>query len=84
MTQNQKLINLLENELIPELEDYIDDLFELIAANKGGDETQEELTESRELHKEYQELLADAHSGDMDEAECAELIEELMSVYGEE
>jgi len=84
MTNNQKLILLLQNEVIPELEDHMDDLFEKIASNKGAKKYQEELQEVRDLHKDFKEILEDAMSGDMDDDECAEVIEEIMDMFDSE
>jgi len=77
-TKKEELIELLENVLIPDLEDYMDDLFEVIASSKEKDpETEAELTETREIYQDFQEILEDASSGEMDEEECAEVLEEL-------
>lgn len=83
MTQKEILIDLLENEFIPELEEYMDELFALIADKKSTDETVAELEETRELYKEFQELLEDARADEMDEEECREVIEELQSIFEE-
>ena len=83
MTNNEKLIDLIQNQMIPDLEAYMDDLFEEIASKKGTKETEAELEETRTLYREFQELLEDAQSGEMDEEECAEIIQEILEL-GEE
>ncbi len=80
MTNNEKLIDLIQNQMMPELEAYMDDLFELIASKKGTQETETELEETRSLYRDFQEILEDAQSGDMDEEECAELISEILDM----
>lgn len=84
MSNNEKLIALIEERMMPDLEAYMDDLFELIASKKGTKETETELGETRSLYRDFQEILEDARSGEMDEAECAELIEEILAFGDEE
>ena len=84
MTNNQKLILLLEKEMIPDLEDYMDKLFEKIASKKSSKEDTDELEETRELHKDLKEILEDAKTGDMDENECGEIIDEIMELFDQE
>ena len=83
MTNNEKLIDLIQNQMIPDLEAYMDDLFEEIASKKGTKETEAELEETRTLYRDFQELLEDALSGEMDEEECAEIIQEILDMGGE-
>jgi hypothetical protein len=61
----------------------MDDMFELIASKKGTKETEAELEETRSLYRDFQEILEDAQSGEMDEAECGELINEILDEEGE-
>ena len=77
MTQRQTLQALLEETVLPEIEDYIDDLFELIASKKDTQEDRVELEETREVYREFQDLLSDVVNGDMDEDECREIIAEI-------
>ncbi len=77
MTQRQTLQALLEETVLPEIEDYIDDLFELIASKKDTQEDRDELEETREVYREFQDLLSDVVNGDMDEDECREIIAEI-------
>ena len=83
-SKKDELIQLLENVLIPDLEDYMDDLFEVIASKKTKDpEAEAELAETREVYQDFQEILQDAANGEMDEAECAEVLEELREMMEE-
>ena len=43
MSIQKELENLIKNEVLVEIEDYIDELFEIIAAKKEDDEIKEEL-----------------------------------------
>ena len=84
MTNNEKLIDLIQNQMLPDLEAYMDDLFEEIASKKGTKETEAELEETRTLYRDFQELLEDAQSGEMDEEECEEIIQEILALGEEE
>ena len=45
MTIQEELENLIKNEVLVEIEDYIDELFEIIASKKEDDDTKEELSQ---------------------------------------
>ncbi len=77
----EELRHLLAEALLPDLEEAIDDLFETIADAKNADErAKEEYRELQELKTALEELLEDLHEGEVDEAECAELFEELRAM----
>ena len=77
-TKAQELTELLKEEVIPEIEDYMDELFERIAnEKKASPEDKEEYEELREMRDSFREMLLDVESGEMDEEECAEVIEEI-------
>lgn len=85
MTNAQELKKLLEEEVIPEIEEYMDDIFELIADKKSTKEDEEELEETRALRDDFREMLEDLEADEIDEEECGEIIEELMEMRtGEE
>jgi uncharacterized protein (UPF0305 family) len=79
MAPNAKeLAELLREEIIPEIEEYMDELFEKIATvKKASAEDKSEYEELRELRDNFLEMLKDVEEGDMEEAECAELIDEI-------
>lgn len=73
-----QLAHLLREEIIPEIEEYLDELFEKIATEKKASaEDKAGYEELRELRDNFAEMLRDVEEGDMDETECAELIDEL-------
>jgi uncharacterized protein (UPF0305 family) len=79
MAPNAKeLAELLREEIIPEIEEYMDELFEKIATvKKAGPEDKSEYEELRELRDNFLEMLKDVEEGEMEETECAELIDEI-------
>lgn len=77
MTKAQALKKMLIEEVIPEVEDYMDDIFELIATKKATSEDEEELDEVRDMRDEFKEMVAEIDNDELDEDECAEIIAEL-------
>ena len=81
MNAIQELETMLQEEVLPELEHYIDDLFEKIADTKSATlEDKEALKEMQELRDDFKQMLTDLQSGDMQEDECEEIIEELIAM----
>ena len=78
MTKTEKLIDLLNNDIIPEIEDVIDGLFELINdAKTATDEVKQELQELQELKTEFKVMLEEAMTGELEEEEAGEILEEI-------
>lgn len=80
MTNAQILKNMLTEEVIPEVEDYMDDIFELIATKKATPEDEEELDEVRDMRDEFKEMITELENDEIDEDECAEIISELKAM----
>jgi len=78
MTQSEKLEELLTKSVIPDLDERLDEIFEEIADNKEATEdAKEEIEELREFKADLQDILEDIATGDIDEDECRELIEDI-------
>jgi hypothetical protein len=87
MADCEALKRLLELELIPDLEEAIDELFETVAdAKRADDAVKEEYGELQELRSAFIDLLHDLEAGEVNEEECMEIYEELsdMASDGEE
>lgn len=80
MTNAQELKKMLEEEVIPEIEEYMDEIFELIADKKSTKEDEAELEEVRALRDDFREMLEELEADEIDEEECGEIIEELMAM----
>ena len=63
--------------MLVEIEDYIDELFEIIASKKEDEDTKEELIQMQEMKKDFEEMLLDLIHGDIDDEECEEIIAEI-------
>lgn len=87
MTKTEQLVDLLNNDIIPEIEDVIDGLFELINdAKTATAEVKQELQELQELKTEFKVMLEEALTGDLEEDEAEEILAEIeeMRAEGEE
>jgi len=78
MTKTEELIDLLNNDIVPEIEDVIDGLFELINdAKTATEEVKQELQELQELKTEFKVMLEEAMTGELEEDEAQEILEEI-------
>jgi len=75
---NKKLKELLEDVVMPDIEDAIDDIFEEIATNKNASQNEEdELEEFQEMRKEFTAILEDINNDELELDECRELLNEI-------
>ncbi|SFV58856.1 hypothetical protein MNB_SV-12-1382 [hydrothermal vent metagenome] len=81
MKITKKLRNLLTLEIIPDLEEAIDDMFSMIEkAKMASIADKEELGELQEMHSECKDIVDEIDSGDMLEDEAEEILKELMEI----
>ena len=84
MTNAEKLKNLLELEIIPDLEAAIDELFTVIDKSKNATKEQkEDLEEMREMRTECFAIVEEIKRDELDEEEATELLEELVDMKTE-
>jgi len=84
MQNSEKLKNFLTLEIIPDLEEAIDEMFSMIEkAKMASIADKEELQELQEMHAECKDIVAEIEAGDMLDEEAAELLEELMDMKTE-
>ncbi|UFH59751.1 restriction endonuclease subunit S domain-containing protein [Sulfurovum mangrovi] len=85
MTSAEKLKNLLELEVIPDLEVAIDELFEQIDKAKSASKEQKaDLEELREMRTECFAIVEELNRDELDEDEIEELLAELVEMKTEE
>ncbi|KFN40302.1 MAG: hypothetical protein JU82_03880 [Sulfuricurvum sp. MLSB] len=76
-----QLKHLIQNELIPDVEEHIDDIFESIASQKDASpQERAQLEDMQALRDEYKELLSEINGGQIDEEEAEQLYTELTSM----
>ncbi|MEA3352594.1 MAG: hypothetical protein U9Q33_02085 [Campylobacterota bacterium] len=82
---NLKLKKLIEDVVLPDIEDHMDHIFEQIANNKSSnDQLNDELAQMQEMRKEFQEILTEIDENSLDNDECTELYEDIMEMIKEE
>ena len=84
MSIQKELEDLIKNEVLIEIEDYIDELFEIIASKKEDENTKEELKDMQEMKKDFEDMLMDLSNGELDDEECKEIIEEIHDMLKED
>ncbi len=85
MTSADKLKNLLELEIIPDLEVAIDELFAAIdKAKNASKEQKEDLEEMREMRTECFAIVEEIKRDEIDEEEAEALLLELMDMKTQE
>ena len=84
MQNSQKLINLLENEVIPDIKEYIDVLFSKIASKNYLDEDKTNLKDMKEMLSDFHTMINEAKNDELDEDECQEIIDEIIQMKKEE
>jgi len=85
MINADKLKNLLELEIIPDLEAAIDELFSAIdKAKTASKEQKEDLEEMREMRTECFAIVEELGRNELDEEEIDELLAELVDMKTEE
>ncbi|MDM5272640.1 hypothetical protein PGH07_10700 [Sulfurovum sp. zt1-1] len=81
MTSAEKLKNLLELEVIPDLEVAIDELFEEIdKAKNASKEQKEDLAELREMRTECFAIVEELKRNELEDDEIEELLAELVDM----
>jgi len=84
MNNIEKLKNLLYNEILPDLEEAIDDIFAMVERDKTISlADREELETLQEMHAECREILIEIEANEMEEDEAAELLAELVEAKSE-
>lgn len=84
MSIQKELEDLIKNEVLIEIEDYIDELFEIIASKKEDENTKDELKDMQEMKKDFEDMLVDLSNGELDDEECKEIIEEINDMLKED
>lgn len=85
MKKSEKLKNFLTLEIIPDLEEAIDEMFSMIEkAKMASIADKEELQELQEMHAECKDMVAEIEAGEMPEEEATDLLVELIDMKSEE
>ena len=81
MTNSEKLKNLLELEIIPDLEAAIDELFEAIDKSKNASsQNRQDLEDMREMRTECFAIVEELKRDELEDDEIEELLAELIDM----
>ena len=81
MSNSEKLKNFLTQEIIPDLEEAIDEMFSMIEkAKMASISDKEELQELQEMHAECKDIVMEIEAGDMNDAEAADILAEFVDM----
>ncbi|CAA6819929.1 MAG: Unknown protein [uncultured Sulfurovum sp.] len=81
MSNTEKLKNFLTQEIIPDLEEAIDEMFSFIEkAKMASIADKEELQELQEMHSECKDIVLEIEAGEMDDDEAADILAEFVDM----
>ena len=81
MNSSEKLKNFLIQEIIPDLEEAIDEMFSMIEkAKMASIADKEELQDLQEMHAECKEIVTEIEAGEMEDAEAADILAEFVEM----
>ena len=80
MSIQEELKKIINNEVLVEIEDHIDDIFDIFSAKKDTPELKEELAEMQGMKKDFEELLNDLEAGEIDDEEAQEIYDEIVDM----
>jgi len=81
---HKKLKELLEEVVLPDIEEELDDTFEKINQKKNANEFEEHISELHEMRDEFKDILSEIEEKTLSNNECIEIYEEIISMIGEE
>jgi len=85
MSNSEKLKNFLNQEIIPDLEEAIDEMFSMIEkAKMASIADKEELQDLQEMHAECKDIVSEIEAGEMPESEAQEILKEFIEMKTEE
>ncbi|HIP26180.1 MAG TPA: hypothetical protein EYG80_00810 [Flavobacteriaceae bacterium] len=81
MSNSEKLKNFLTQEIIPDLEEAIDEMFSMIEkAKMASIADKEELQDLQEMHAECKDIVTEIEAGDMDDDEAGDILAEFIDM----
>jgi len=84
-SSSEQLKNFLIQEIIPDLEEAIDEMFSMIEkAKMASIADKEELQDLQEMHAECKDIVTEIEANEMPEAEAEEILKEFVEMKTEE
>lgn len=84
MTQvQQNLKEIIENSVLPDIEEYLDELFEIVAVKKDTQDDRNTILQMQEMKQDFEGILREIEANEIDDEECIEILEELQEMFEE-
>ena len=81
MSNSEKLKNFLTQEIIPDLEEAIDEMFSMIEkAKMASIADKEELQDLQEMHTECKEIVGEIEAGEMNDDDAGDILAEFIDM----
>lgn len=84
MDIKSELKRLIVDEVLVEIDDYLDEILEIIASKKEDASIKDELKNMQEMKKEFLELLDELENDELSNEECEDLLEEIKAMIDED
>jgi uncharacterized protein (UPF0305 family) len=79
-----KLKELIEEVVLPDIEEELDLIFEKVAKEKNSDKFEEQLNDLHEMRDEFKSILDEIEKRTLSNDECIEIYEEITSMITED
>jgi thioester reductase-like protein len=86
MSSALKLLKMIQKEVLPDIEEHMDEMFAVVADKNSTQEDKDELKETQQLHQDFKQILQELEENELEEDEILEWIEaiEEMKNFSEE
>lgn len=79
----QNLKEIIENSVLPDIEEYLDELFEIVAVKKDTQDDRNTILQMQEMKQDFEGILREIEANEIDDEECIEILEELQEMFEE-
>ena len=66
---------MIQKEVLPDIEDHMDEMFAIVADKNATEEDKEELKETQKLHQDFKDIVKELEENELEEDEILEWIE---------
>jgi hypothetical protein len=80
MSSALKLLKMIQKEVLPDIEEHMDEMFALVAEKNCSEDDKQELKETQELHKDFKEIVTELEANELEEEEIQEWIEAILEM----
>lgn len=81
---HKKLKEFIEEIILPDIEEELDKIFEIINKQKDSTKFEQEIKDLHEMRDEFKTVLEEIEQGNLPQEECIELYEEIEEMISDE